>query len=189
VSTTSEAPTEAPTEALTPSSGGLAGLPAFRKTYLIGSRDDIRVPMREVALTTGDKVVLYDTSGPYTDAAVGTDIRRGLEPVRAAWIAERDDVEAYDGRPTSALDDGYSDDARRERSLRNLDAVFAARGERRPLRAKDPARAVTQLAYARRGEITPERCGRGSSPGSCARRSRAAARSCPPTSTTPRPSR
>jgi len=39
--------------------------PAFRKTYLVGSRDDLRVPMREVPLTTGDRVVLYDTSGPY----------------------------------------------------------------------------------------------------------------------------
>ncbi|HVM27899.1 MAG TPA: hypothetical protein VM433_09525, partial [Mycobacteriales bacterium] len=41
--------------------------PGSRKTYLQGSRPDLRVPMREVPLSTGDSVVLYDTSGPYTD--------------------------------------------------------------------------------------------------------------------------
>ena len=52
--------------------GGAPGGPegpdtGSRKTYLIGSRADIRVPMREVVLASGDAVVLYDTSGPYTD--------------------------------------------------------------------------------------------------------------------------
>src|SRR4051794_10120988 len=97
---------------------------AFRKTYLQGSRPDLQVPMREVPRRTGDKVVLYDPSGPYPDPAATTDITRGLGPVRAAWIAERGDVEQYDGRPISHLDDGYSDDTRREAGLRNLDAVF-----------------------------------------------------------------
>src|SRR5688572_17068168 len=110
--------------------------------------------MREVALTTGDKVVLYDTSGPYTDTSVTTDVRRGLEPVRTAWIAGRGDVVPYEGRPVHPVDDGYTDDARRDHGLRNLDAVFAEGTARRPLRAADPARPVTQLAYARRGEIT-----------------------------------
>ena len=41
--------------------------PASRKTYLTGSRDDLRVPLREVALTNGEQISLYDTSGPYTD--------------------------------------------------------------------------------------------------------------------------
>jgi phosphomethylpyrimidine synthase len=127
---------------------------AFRKTYLAGSREDIRVPMREVSLTNGDSIVLYDTSGPYTDTRVTTDITRGLEPVRAGWIAERGDVAPYEGRPIHAVDDGYKDDARREAGLRNLDAVFTGRGERRPLRAT--GRPVTQLHYARQGLITPE---------------------------------
>ena len=43
--------------------------PASRKAYLAGSRDDLRVPLREVALTNGECVSLYDTSGPYTDPA------------------------------------------------------------------------------------------------------------------------
>nr|WP_019874334.1 phosphomethylpyrimidine synthase ThiC [Sporichthya polymorpha] len=126
--------------------------PAFSKTYLQGSRPDLRVPMREVHLTTGDSVVLYDTSGPYTDSTVTTDIRRGLDPLRAAWIRERGDVVEYEGRPISHLDDGYKDDDRRAAGLRNLDAVFT--GGRQPLRAKD--KPVTQLHYARQGIITPE---------------------------------
>ncbi len=128
--------------------------PAFRKTHLVGSRPDLRVPMREVNLTTGDKVVLYDTSGPYTDPTVETDIRRGLPTVREQWIHERGDTIHYDGRLAVPKDDGYADEARRDRSLGGLDAVF--QGTRRPRRAADPGRAVTQLAYARRGEITPE---------------------------------
>jgi len=128
----------------------------FTKTYLQGSRPDLRVPMREVRLTTGDSVILYDTSGPYTDPTYDADVRRGVPRLREAWIRERADVEHYDGRPVDAVDDGYRDDAGRDRGLRNLDAVFHRVGDRRPLRAKDPSRAVTQLAYARRGEITPE---------------------------------
>ncbi|MBA3745165.1 phosphomethylpyrimidine synthase ThiC [Sporichthya sp.] len=127
---------------------------AFRKTYLQGSRPDLQVPMREVSLTNGDSIVLYDTSGPYTDTAVTTDITRGLDPVRAGWIRERGDVAEYDGRPIHAVDDGYKDDLRREAGLRNLDAVFAGRGERRPL--KGTGKPVTQLFYARQGLITPE---------------------------------
>jgi phosphomethylpyrimidine synthase len=120
-----------------------------RKTYLAGPRPDMRVPMREVVLSTGDSVVLYDTSGPYTDPAFDADVRTGLPSVRAAWVAERGDTEEYEGRPVRAEDDG-----RRPGDLRTLDAVFAADG-RRPLRARDGA-AVSQLAYARRGQVTPE---------------------------------
>jgi phosphomethylpyrimidine synthase len=109
----------------------------------------MRVPMREVVLSTGDSVVLYDTSGPYTDPAADTDVRTGLPAVRAAWIAERGDTQTYEGRPVRAEDDG-----RKPGDLRNLDAVFGGDG-RRPRRAIGDA-AVTQLGYARRGVITPE---------------------------------
>ncbi|MBX6767681.1 MAG: phosphomethylpyrimidine synthase ThiC [Actinomadura rubrobrunea] len=117
-----------------------------RKTYLVGSRPDIRVPMREVPLTNGATVVLYDTSGPYTDPDHVVDVRRGLPPLRAKWIAERGDTEEYDGRPVRPEDDGRrSTDPLRDK------AEFPPR---RPRRAKSGA--VTQRAYARRGEITPE---------------------------------
>jgi phosphomethylpyrimidine synthase len=122
---------------------------AARKTYLQGSRADLRVPMREVRLTTGDSVVLYDTSGPRTDPGFEPDVRRGLPGLRAGWIGERGDTETYAGRAA-----GLSDDGRRPRDRRDQDAVFA--GENRAPRRGRDGRAVTQLAYARRGQITPE---------------------------------
>ena len=121
-----------------------------RKVYLSGGRSDMRVPMREVRLSTGDGVVLYDTSGPYTDPTFEPDITQGLAGLRARWIAERGDTEEYAGRPARPEDDGR----RATSGLRNLDAVFPGLS-RRPRRGRD-GRAVTQLAYARRGTITPE---------------------------------
>ena len=130
--------------------GGPEGLDTGSgKTYLIGSRADIRVPMREVVLASGDAVVLYDTSGPYTDPGFTPDVRRGLPAVRDGWIVERGDTEEYVGRPPRPEDNG-----RWRGDERNLDAIFRGSG-RRPRRAVG-GRAVTQLAYARRGEITPE---------------------------------
>ncbi|WP_131740892.1 phosphomethylpyrimidine synthase ThiC [Actinomadura roseirufa] len=117
-----------------------------RKTYLQGSRPDLRVPMREVPLTTGDAVVLYDTSGPYTDPAYEADVRRGLPALRDAWIAERGDTAPYEGRTARPEDDG-----RRSGDPLRGGAAFP---ERRPRRAVGGA--VTQRAYARRGEITSE---------------------------------
>ncbi|WP_148204481.1 phosphomethylpyrimidine synthase ThiC [Acidothermus cellulolyticus] len=132
-----------------PTSG--VAFPGSRKTYLVGSRPDIRVPMREVPLSTGDRVVLYDTSGPYTDPDVVIDVRRGLPPLRARWIDERGDTETYQGRPVRPIDNGYRDGD--PRATRNLDSVFTA--TRPPRRAK-PGRRVTQMHYARQGIITPE---------------------------------
>ncbi|RJL24827.1 phosphomethylpyrimidine synthase ThiC [Bailinhaonella thermotolerans] len=63
-------------------------LPA-RKTYLAGGRAGVRVPMREVPLTDGGVVVLYDTSGPYTDPEHVVDLERGLPRLREPWIAAR----------------------------------------------------------------------------------------------------
>ncbi|HET9691163.1 MAG TPA: phosphomethylpyrimidine synthase ThiC [Acidimicrobiales bacterium] len=118
------------------------------KIYLSGSRPDVRAPMREVVLSTGASVVLYDTSGPATDPGHEPDVRRGLPPLRDGWIEQRADTEAYDGRPVVARDDGRGADGR------NLDAVFAGSG-RRPRRAA-AGRPATQLAYARAGTVTPE---------------------------------
>ncbi len=64
-----------------PTTEGTA-FPGSRKTYLQGSREDLKVPMREVVLSTGDSVVLYDTSGPYTDT---TPAHR--HPYRAPGVA------------------------------------------------------------------------------------------------------
>jgi phosphomethylpyrimidine synthase len=103
------------------------------------------VPFREVALTNGDRVRLYDTSGP------GSDPVRGLPRLRAEWIASRGDVEVYEGRAASLRDDG------RAALVRHGTATGEPwRGEHlAPCRARADRR-VTQLHYARRGEITPE---------------------------------
>ena len=143
------APSTTPSTTTSGSTAPGSTAPGSRKTHLAGPRPDMRVPMREVVLTTGDTVVLYDTSGPYTDPTHVADIRRGLPALRAPWIAERQDTEAYRGRPVRPEDDG-----RRRDDLRTLDAVFGD-GERQPRRARGGA-AVTQLAYARRGVVTAE---------------------------------
>src|SRR6218665_1698710 len=89
------APEKILSESAEADSAALAPFPASRKLYVEGSRPDIRVPMREVTLTDtptgfgGEKnapVLIYDTSGPYTDPAVKIDIRRGLPTVREQWI-------------------------------------------------------------------------------------------------------
>lgn len=125
----------------------------WHKAYIEGSRSDLRVPVRQVHLTNGQSVTLYDTSGPYTDPLAETDVRRGLMPLRENWIVGRGDTEEYAGRPVRPEDDGIKHTSPRG-GLRNLDAVFPGR-PRQPRRSRD-GNAVTQLAYARRGEITPE---------------------------------
>jgi len=78
-------------------------LPNSRKIHVEGSRADIRVPMREIAqsdtpasfgLEKNPPLVVYDTSGPYTDPEAKIDIRAGLTPLRAAWIEARGDTMA-----------------------------------------------------------------------------------------------
>src|SRR6059036_436082 len=118
-----------------------------RKIYLTGSRPDIRVPMREVALSGGEPpLVLYDTSGPYTDPDAHTDIKRGLSPLRLPWVMARGDVEQLPG-PTSQYRRRRDEDP----TLGGVRFVSV----RRPLRAR-PGKVVTQMHYARRGEVTPE---------------------------------
>jgi phosphomethylpyrimidine synthase len=122
--------------------------PASRKIYLAHpSRPDLRVPAREIALTGGNPPVrLYDTSGPYTDPAADIDLKRGLPPLREPWIRDRGDVVELP-RPSSEYRQRRDDDPA-------LGGVRFA-SVRRPLRAA-PGRRVTQMHYARRGEITPE---------------------------------
>src|SRR5258708_6856679 len=85
-------------------------LPASRKSWIPRSRADVGVPVREVQLTNGETVTLYDTSGPYSDPAASIDVRSGLPDVRSPWFADRGDSEGYDGRARLALDDGAKDE-------------------------------------------------------------------------------
>ena len=129
------------------------------KVYVEGSRPDIQVPMREIALspTTGHfgeeenaPVRVYDTSGPYTDENYTVDITKGLPALRRNWILERDDVEEYEGRDIKPEDNGY----RRADDPRANENVFPGL-KRKPLRAK-AGKNVTQMHYAKQGIITPE---------------------------------
>ncbi|MEW6099205.1 MAG: phosphomethylpyrimidine synthase ThiC [Pseudomonadota bacterium] len=129
--------------------------PASRKIHVPGqSHPGLQVPMREVRLTNGETVTLYDTSGPYTDPEAELDVRRGLPALRAGWIESRGDTEPYDGRPPQALDDGAKHEAREAERLERL-RQEAAGLQRRPRRAK-AGHNVTQMHYARRGIVTPE---------------------------------
>lgn len=125
-------------------------LPASRRVYQPGTlHPQIRVPMREIDLhpSAGEPpVTVYDSSGPYTDPSAKIAINGGLPRLRAEWIAARSDIELYEGRHVRPEDNGFAEGAR-------LVPEFPVRHE--PLRAK-AGRAVTQMAYARAGIITPE---------------------------------
>ena len=137
----------------------VAPLPASRKIFVEGSRADLRVPMREIAQSDtpamfgsekNPPLVVYDTSGPYTDPAATIDIRKGLAPLRARWIAERGDTVELDG-PTSA----YGRERLEDATLAGLRFDL----KRKPRRAKAGAGVganVSQMHYARRGIVTPE---------------------------------
>jgi len=129
-------------------------LPASRKVYVEGSHPGVRVPMREVALTNGEAVTLYDCSGPYTDPNVQIDVTRGLPPVREAAIVARGDTETYEGRSIQAVDDGLKPDERHDERMAALRQAAAAL-QRVPRRAK-AGHNVTQMHYARKGIVTPE---------------------------------
>jgi phosphomethylpyrimidine synthase len=105
------------------------------------------VPFCEVSLSDGSSIRLYDTSGPGSDPLVG------LPPLRRPWVLARGDVEEYAGRPVNRRDDGRA--AGRRAGDGAAQQLPGAAAHRRPLRAR-PGRTVTQLHYARRGEITPE---------------------------------
>ncbi len=133
----------------------IQSFPNSRKIYVTGSRDDIRVPMREVVLqgtsatggeAGGQSVRIYDTSGPYTDPQVSIDIRQGLPPVRSAWIEERNDTELLEQMSSEFARARLGDEALAQIRFAELP---------RPRRAKSGCN-VTQMHYARRGIITPE---------------------------------
>ncbi|MEO1817303.1 phosphomethylpyrimidine synthase ThiC [Pseudomonas sp.] len=129
--------------------------PNSRKVYVTGSRPDIRVPMREISLAdtptdfggeTNAPVLVYDTSGPYTDPRANIDLRAGLADVRGAWIDERGDTEVLPG-----LTSEFGASRLADSSLDHMRFAHV----RTPCRAKAGCN-VSQMHYARRGIITPE---------------------------------
>ncbi|HEX7049918.1 MAG TPA: phosphomethylpyrimidine synthase ThiC [Longimicrobiales bacterium] len=146
--------------------------PNSRKVYVEG-RHGVRVPMREITLSGGEPPLrVYDTSGPR-----GGDVREGLPPLRREWILGRGDVEevgvqtgvaaglAADAAMASPgtgahLENGGGPREHRAAPRTGLDGrngrpEMPASLLRPVLRAR-PGRTVTQMHYARRGEVTPE---------------------------------
>lgn len=120
------------------------------------------MPFREITLTDtpiglspngkqdgfekNEPILVYDTSGVYTDPSVHIDLNQGLPKLREAWIAERDDTDVLDGLTS---DFGKA----RLNDIRTADIRFAHIAK--PRRAKR-GKNVTQMHYARQGIITPE---------------------------------
>jgi phosphomethylpyrimidine synthase len=126
-----------------------------KKVYIQGSSSNINVPFREITISDTPSqfgaeknapVLVYDTSGPYTDPNYSIDIRNGLPELRKNWIDARNDTLNLDG-PTSVFGQKRKFDPELEKMRFNL--------KRNPRRAK-PRQNVTQMHYARQGIITPE---------------------------------
>ncbi|MFN2578970.1 MAG: phosphomethylpyrimidine synthase ThiC [Pyrinomonadaceae bacterium] len=142
-------------------------LPNSRRIYIDGQKPGVRVPFREIEqnptrnfkneLEENPPVRVYDTSGPYGDPSMATDVREGLPAFRAPWIIARGDAEEYEGRALQSIDDGYltfdAANQARTKEKGRLEDFPALR--RTPLRAKQGS-CVTQMHYAKRGIITPE---------------------------------
>ncbi|WBL25799.1 phosphomethylpyrimidine synthase ThiC [Zunongwangia sp. HGR-M22] len=132
--------------------------PNSEKIYVKGQlHENVKVPMRKITLddtvdkfngtkTPNEPVLVYDTSGPFTDPNVEIDVRQGLQPIRQQWISGREDVEQLSG-----LSSEYG---RQREENEKLDELRFKR-IRKPLKAK-PGQNVTQMHYARKGIITPE---------------------------------
>ena len=143
--------------------------PNSKKVYVNGTlHPDIKVPFREISLSppttinsnqngngnghqkenNENSILVYDTSGPYTDPEAKIDIREGLQPIRLPWITGRKDVEYYDARTIMPKDDGYRDGE-------NPNTERFPKTRAQVLRAKT-GQNVTQMHYAKKGIITPE---------------------------------
>ncbi len=130
--------------------------PNSNKIFVTGELHDIQVAMREITVSDtkahgkptikNASVVVYDTSGPYTDANVTVDVKKGLNRLREKWILERGDVEQ--------LTD-ISSEYGHERLLKTDIDHLRFQHIKKPLRAKS-GKNVSQMHYAKKGIITPE---------------------------------
>ena len=129
--------------------------PSSQKQYLTGSRSDLRVPYREITLSSthhsrgieeNPPLPVYDSSGPFSDPDCSVNIAEGLPKLRRNWIEERSDTELLQG-----LSSEYG--RQRANDLLTFELRFPSRPRpRRALRGHN----VTQMHYARKGVITPE---------------------------------
>ena len=125
-----------------------------RKVYVQGSTSDIQVPFREISISDTPSefgaeknapILVYDTSGPYTDPKYDINIQNGLPPLRTKWIEDRKDTEQLDG-PTSIFGQQRKTDPDLEKMRFNL-----LRKPKKAIQGKN----VSQMHYARKGIITP----------------------------------
>jgi phosphomethylpyrimidine synthase len=141
----------APTPRILPAGQVATGeIPGSRKVYAPGVlHPDIRVPFREVAVhpsANEPPITIYDPSGPFTDPAAEVDIEQGLARPRDAWVRARGDVESVPGRVVRPEDNGRV----------SADYLVPEFPNKPPVMRAKPGQTVTQMAYARRGIITPE---------------------------------
>ncbi|MGY3910409.1 phosphomethylpyrimidine synthase ThiC [Aeromonas piscicola] len=134
--------------------------PNSSRIFIEGSRPDIRVGLREIALAdtlvggskdnpqfeANEPVPVYDTSGAYGDEHAVIDVRLGLPRLRESWVRERGDNEELDDLSSAFTQERLADEGLDHLRFDNLP---------KPRRAK-PGRRVTQLHYARQGLVTPE---------------------------------
>lgn len=137
----------------------VSAYPKSEKIYVEGTLPGVKVGMRKISqyptvkIENGKRkeypnedIVVYDTSGAYTDPNIKIDINKGLPRLRESWIESRNDTEL--------LDDITSDYGRQRRNDKSLDAIRFPLTHK-PRCAKNGKR-VTQMHYARKGIITPE---------------------------------
>ncbi|MBK5514241.1 phosphomethylpyrimidine synthase ThiC [Bacillus sp. TH11] len=129
-----------------------SSLPGSKKVYVDGTREGMKVPMREIEQSDTNGVQnppirVYDTSGPYTDPEYKVELEKGIPTPRHSWTLGRGDVEAYEGREIKPEDDGVKVASKHTPVFPQMD--------RKPLRAKQGAN-VSQMHYARNGIITSE---------------------------------
>lgn len=132
-------------------------IPGSKKIYVQGRIHDIKVAMRQIDLSPtvsrdgsaeiNIPVLVYDTSGPFSDPLADTDVNKGLPGLRKKWIIAREDTIEQD-----TLTSRYARERLKNKDTGNLRFKYALK---KPQRAA-PGKQVTQLYYARQGIVTPE---------------------------------
>lgn len=133
--------------------------PESKKIYVESKSGKVKVAMREISLSktvreTGSQVteeensplVVYDTSGPYTDPSIEIDVHQGLEKLRDTWIKDRGDTEQLSDFSAEYTHKRLTTDSVDQIRFKNIP---------KPRRAKAGAN-VSQMHYAKKGIITPE---------------------------------
>jgi phosphomethylpyrimidine synthase len=133
--------------------------PASEKLYVSGKLHNIQVAMRKVQLTdtveiingqrkvtSNAPVIIYDTSGPYSDEQTEIDLKKGLPRLREPWFVKRGDVEQL-----SEISSQYGRKRAADLALASLRFQHICL----PYKAKKN-KEITQMFYAKQGLITPE---------------------------------